>query len=329
MSKSKFELLITATVLSAIAPTSVIQAADTSVVKIAYTTGVMDSIVPLLADSQGIFRKHDLKATFIATRSGPEMLSAIVSGSADFADPALQIAVPAMARGAHILYLMNNYDLDYSLLARPSLQIDQRAPYPEIARALKGMRVGVTGRGGLTELFIRKIFSDAGLNPDKDMSILAVGAGLSAVGAFQNDQIDALVSLPPTDTILGDGKYQTVVSNATAQNQVFGRRFISTGVAANGDFVSANPEVTRRYCQAYKEAIDFIRMPQNREVVVNIVSAKLNLSQGSAGKVFDQYKQNFDARMTKDRWDYMKTKQPDIPAWERGVYSPCAEISVR
>ncbi|MEX4004870.1 ABC transporter substrate-binding protein [Paraburkholderia sp. EG285A] len=330
MYRIKLSAAISSALLSlALLHSGMARASDDSEVKIAYVTGDLSALVPLVADSQGIFQKHQLKASFIAVKSGPEMVSAIISGSAEFSDAAPQIAFPAMARGAHVVYLMNNYDLDYSLLARPSVAINDKAPYPDIVKPLKGMRVGVVGRGGLTEIFARKVFADAGLNPDKDMSIIAVGAGLSAVGAFQNDQVDALVSLPPTDTVLGRGKYEVVVSNKTARDDVFGKNFISTGVSANGDFVDANPQVTQRYCEAYKETIDFIHAPQNREAVVKLVSAKLNLPVATAGRVFDQYSANFNARLTKERWDFMRKRQPDAPTWEKGVYPPCAEISVK
>lgn len=331
MTSLKFHLIAAsiacATTISVLATSAL--AEDAKEVKVAVVTGALDGLVPQLAEEEGIFKKHGLTASFIAVKSGPESVSAVASGSAEFANPSPAIAFPAIAKGGPITYLVNNYDLDYSLLAQPEVKVDEATPYPEIGKSLKGLRIGVVGRGGLSELFVKKILTDAGLNPDTDVSIIAVGAGLSAQGAFVNKQVDVLVALPPTDTVIPRADYKLVVSNQTARERVFGSDFIATGIAANSDFLKADPDATLSYCKSIVETIDFLNDPSNKDKIVGFLSKKMNLKPEQAEAVLKGYGANFNSRLTKARWEVMQKMRDDAPTWEKGVYEPCASLTTK
>ena len=101
MRRIKLVEVIVGTILSAtLTNLGAVRAAEEAKIKIAYVTGDLSALVPLVADSQGIFKKHKLNASLIPVKSGPEMVTAIVSGSAEFSDAAPQIAFPVIARGA-------------------------------------------------------------------------------------------------------------------------------------------------------------------------------------------------------------------------------------
>ena len=296
---------------------------------VAVTLGAMDSVIPPFGLKEGIFKKHGIDLSIVGVRNGPELVSAVVSGSADFAEAAPIIALPAMAKGAPITFLMNDYDLDYSLLAPVKADIDVTRPYPDVIRALKGKRVGVTARGGVTETFVRKMLAAAGLNPDKDVSYIAVGVGPSAVGAFQNDQVDAMVSLPPTEFYLGDGNYKTVVSNRTARDKVFGHDFILAAMTVNNQVLKADPEVVTRFCEAFKETTAYLHDPKNEPRVVGFISSYMNLPADKARAVFKAYEDNWETRLTPERWNAVAAAFNNTPDFATQVYKPCADISVR
>ena len=321
--RQKKHLLSSMFVAGFVALTSAASAAELNA---AYVSGTLDGMVPQIGVGEGIFRKHGLEVGLIAVKTGAELVSSVVSGAANFSAPSPLITIPAIEKGGDIKFLMNNYDLDYSLLAKPGVGIDRKASYPENVKPLKGLRIGVVGRGGLSELFARKIFSDAGLDPDKDLNVIAVGAGVTALTAFQNDQIDALTTLPPNDVIMKPEEYLTVVDNQTARQKVFSPGFVATALVTSGEMVKSSPNTVKSFCEAWADTIKFMREPANKAKVISYFSKSLNLKDDQAVAVFERYGGNYNSKLTTERWDAVRALRPNAPEWNTGVYAPCAEV---
>ena len=303
--------------------------AEDTKASVAITAGSFDGIISPLGIHLGIFKKYGIDLSTLGVRSGPELVSAVMSGSTDFAVAAPLIAVPAILKGAPITTLLTNYELDYSLVAPKDSKIDVSKPYPAIIQELKGKRIGVTARGGITELFARKMMTDAGLNLNTDATVIAAGVGVSAVGALQNDQVDVMVIFPPTEFILGEGNYKVVVSNETARNKVLGRDFILGVMVANTKMVETKPDVVLNFCKAFKETVDYMHDSRNEKEVVAFLEKSMNLATDKATTMFRMYKDNFSVRMTPERWAVVQSLNSETPAFEKQVYKPCADLSVR
>src|SRR5262249_54266714 len=74
----------------------------------------------------------------------------------------------------------------------------------EVAREIKttddlrGKKVGVASIGGVSEIAARVVLRKNGLDPDKDVSIIAVGDARTAKSALQSGAIQATVLSPPS-----------------------------------------------------------------------------------------------------------------------------------
>ena len=178
-------------------------------------------------------------------------------------------------------------------------------------------------------MFVKRMLAAAGLNPNTDATIIAVGAGVSAVAAFQNNQVDAMVNLPPMEFILGQGNYKLAVSNKTAREVVFGPDFILTTMTVNKAVAQAKPGMVLNYCKAVKETIDFVRDPQNEGKMAAFLSKYMNLSMADAAAMAQTYKGNFTSRLTPERWAAFKALNNDTPAFETQIYKPCVDLSVQ
>jgi NitT/TauT family transport system substrate-binding protein len=66
---------------------------------------------------------------------------------------------------------------------------------------LKGMRIGVSAPGSLSNVVASLYLSQGGLKPS-DVSFVGVGTGASALAALRSGQIDVLSSVDPAITIL-------------------------------------------------------------------------------------------------------------------------------
>jgi ABC-type nitrate/sulfonate/bicarbonate transport system substrate-binding protein len=121
-----------------------------------------------IAREKGFYREEGFEVQDIYIRGGVTASQALQAGSVQFT-----LALGTGARGAlsgmTIKAVMVYCDKPYHFLyARPDLGV--RGP-----KDLKGKRVAVTGLGSTTYYAARKVVQHLGYDPDKDVSILAVG----------------------------------------------------------------------------------------------------------------------------------------------------------
>lgn len=304
------------------------QPAKLETVTIATSVETLDALIPQFGSKEGIFKKYGLELNFVRGSNGPAMIAAVVGGSADITHVGAALYFPAIEKGAPFKVLSGNYDIDYTLIGQKKLAWPNLGKgYPALVQDLKGRRVGVAGRGGATEVYLRKMLTDAGLNPDKDVTMIAIGTGFGAAGAFQNDQVDAMVVIPPSGTLIGADQSTPLVDIKTTQTKVFSPEYLFTVFASNATFADTRPQVAQNFCRAVKETMQYVKNPANREKLVAYVATSMNLKPDQAAQVFDGYKGNFNAPLTRKRWDNMKSFATFVPAWEQHVYEPCARIS--
>jgi NitT/TauT family transport system substrate-binding protein len=121
-----------------------------------------------IAREKGFYREDGFDVKDIYIRGGVTASQALQAGSVQFT-----LALGTGARGAlsgmTIKAVMVYCDKPYHFLySRPDLGVRS-------AKDLKGKRVAVTGLGSTTYYAARKVVQHLGLEPDKDVSILAVG----------------------------------------------------------------------------------------------------------------------------------------------------------
>ena len=73
-------------------------------------------------------------------------------------------------------------------------------PYPQNLIDLKGLKIGISGRGASTDTATRFMLKQAGLDPDKDVTIMPVGDPGTMLASLKNRVIDAAMAVEPTQT---------------------------------------------------------------------------------------------------------------------------------
>lgn len=296
-------------------------------VRYAYITGVTDAIVPLLGEEVGIYEKYGIKLDKIVVGGGTASAAALVSNSADVTHTSAATIFPAIQQGAGIKFLMYNYDIDYQLIIQSDADLPNAAAgYPKSVEDLKGKTIGVGGRGGGSERYVNKMAADAGFAPS-EVTFIVVGTGVSAVAAFKNRQVDALVALPPSPTLIGADNFKDVVDLNTTRTKVYNENFLFTAFSAGNAFIEKDPELAQNFCRATREAIEFIRDPANTDAVTKFLSAYMNLPTDQSKDIVVRYRENFRAALTPEMWKGMSAFSKDVPAWETSVYEPCARIA--
>ncbi|TAK79959.1 MAG: hypothetical protein EPO20_30320 [Betaproteobacteria bacterium] len=89
-----------------------------------------------------------------------------------------------------------------------------------------GTKIGVTQRESSGELISRELLKYAGMDPNRDVTFIAVGVLPTAVPAFLTKQIDVLMSIESMTTILlADRKATKVLDLTTPQTHPFLKLF--------------------------------------------------------------------------------------------------------
>jgi NitT/TauT family transport system substrate-binding protein len=69
-------------------------------------------------------------------------------------------------------------------------------------KGLKGTKLGMTRAGSATDLALRALLRDSGLEPDRDVAVIAVGSSASAAAALRAGQIDGFMGGEPGGAVI-------------------------------------------------------------------------------------------------------------------------------
>ncbi|MEX0758009.1 MAG: ABC transporter substrate-binding protein [Tistlia sp.] len=161
-------------------------AAELTPVTIAIGTKVLDTSqanntsVPLATEC---WKKEGLDVSFQPTNSTAAM-QAVLAGQADFVLMGPGAAVKARAQGAPIkaVYMNMRKNFQFPVVEASS---DIRS-----IEDFKGKTMGVVSYGAQMVAIFKGMLAEAGLDPDKDLTIVETGVGAQAVAALQTGQVD-------------------------------------------------------------------------------------------------------------------------------------------
>lgn len=245
-------------------------------------TGDIINIVPWVAQDASIFQKHCVNVTFVPLVSGPGSFAAMVSGTIDFANGAMDGIMRSRKQGVDLRLTGNMYAAQWSaLLARNGLDLPHaKDGYPAIMQDLVGKKIGVTVLGGTTEAYVRSSFEGAGLS-GSSATFVSVGGVGTAVPALKNGVVDAAMMFgtgPDLAEALGAGKIILDLRKKGVGPQAVQALWGSTlSWAAYGPFIEKNAETVAAFTAANNEAVTWIQNPNNRNSVYEIIKKHMPL----------------------------------------------------
>ncbi len=142
-----------------------------------------DDVVFLTTQGARLFEKNGLKVELIAITGASPSSSALSRGEIDIDARSPVNAILAKLRGLDFTFVAAtlNY-LDYTIITRPGINA---------VGELKGKKVGIVRFGGKTDLLVRYLFRQLGLEPIRDFAMIQIGPPPARVGALQSGAIDA------------------------------------------------------------------------------------------------------------------------------------------
>ena len=160
------------------------------------------SVVLYVAKDKGYFEKEGLDVRIIEFASGAEAERAMLTGAVDLGGGGVGNTLLMANKGikAKNVVLFQKKPI-FTLVASNKLQAK-----PGDLKALKGKVIGVSSPGSLTDLFLRIALRDAGLDPDRDVAIVATGGLASHLPALQAGRVDAQMTWEPATVTLTKGE---------------------------------------------------------------------------------------------------------------------------
>jgi ABC-type nitrate/sulfonate/bicarbonate transport system substrate-binding protein len=136
-----------------------------------------------MASEGGFFKQHGIDAKLVYMEGGRLSIQSLLSGSTQFMAGDAVSALTAVAGGADIILIASAKNiLPYVFAVSKEIRRPQD---------LKGKIVGVSQVGGRAGEVSRMVIKNMGLDPDKDVTYLAVGGTMSRLAALSGGRIQA------------------------------------------------------------------------------------------------------------------------------------------
>src|SRR5437879_8061038 len=209
----------------------------------AYSNISADDWIPWYAFEKGIFKDNGLDVDLQSINGGAQTSAALLANQIQIGQFGGSEALSANAGGADLVIVANLAPVyPYKLYVQKGIT--------NIA-GLKGKKVGVSNVGGSSDIATRSALKAAGLDPDKDVSIIAVGSHANRTAALLAGSIDAGVDDPPEDLEL-------VNAGLTALVDLAGQKLpaANTGVIMQRTYLNANKATV----QAYVDSLTIARV---------------------------------------------------------------------
>ncbi|HXF83220.1 MAG TPA: ABC transporter substrate-binding protein [bacterium] len=227
-------------------------------------TGTLFMAPVYIAEAAGYMAEEGIDLELTEVDSGALGIAALVSGQVQLFDADPFQAVTLRRQGKQIIFIYNltkRVTLDMVMHPEVARQrnISRAMPIAQRFAALRGLKFGITRPGAATDVYLRYYLRRAGLNPDRDVQIIAVGGGGALLAALRTRQIDAFHLSAPTPYIAERDGFGTVVIKASAGDVPELDDFMYTGIAVYNVYASQNADLLRRWVRAVNRANRLMR----------------------------------------------------------------------
>jgi NitT/TauT family transport system substrate-binding protein len=190
-----------------------------------------------VAIAKGFFKDQGLSVETIFVRGGPTAIAALVSGNVDFANiGGAQAPIRSNARGLDLQIIASqSNNVDYTLLGNKEAKTIED---------LRGKIIGVTGAGSFSDFAIRVFLKRNNLEPDRDVTLRAIGESAVRAVALERGLI-AAAPFSAEDTVkLLDKGYRLIVN----LNQAL--RIPQNIYVTRAEVLEKYPDTTKRFLKA-------------------------------------------------------------------------------
>jgi len=248
----------------------VVNACD-AVDKVRISVSSLDAafLTPAVALKRGFFKEEDIEAEVIRMNANVS-ITALATGDIDYTT-IFGSVVRAAIRGLPVRVVA-------SFLDSPTQMLLARQEFRSV-KDLKGRTLGVSTFGATADIAARMMFRYSGIDPEKEIKIIALGADQARFTALKEGIVDVIVISPPADV---EGRKFGFRALARAY-ELFNFPFV--GLGANRKKISDKPDEIKRVIKALIKANRFVR--GNRDGAIQILMEWGRTSKENAALSYD------------------------------------------
>ena len=228
------------------------------------------SITPLIYGiEKGLYRREGVDLQFRILRGDLAISAMVNSKDVDYMYGA-GTAFLAAVRGAPVKILSHDFkSVLFYLMAQPNIQ----SP-----KDLKGKKVAVSSLGGTGAASAKASIRALGLDPDKDVTYIVIGAASIRMAAMEAGSIEAAIMPVPWNFRMKQKGFKDLIFAGSVMQQPL------TGIATTRDKVEKNPDQVRRVLRGFLRALRAMR--QEKKDVVEFIGRKFNLDASTAEETY-------------------------------------------
>ena len=276
-------ILISLTLTLVIAPSR----AWAEVVYIGISTPGLYELPTEIAQRKGFYKEEGLDARKIVMRTNLQV-PALMAGELDYSTVSGLVA-RASIQGLPVKGVMGWFDRPlHILIARPGFKK---------LTDFKGRKIGVSGLGSAPHIILREALRQAGMNPDRDVTTLAIGGSGDRLAALIAGTVDAT----PVDVAYVEKAEKLGLVSVIYFGDVVHTRLGGFGVSL--DKIKKNPTQIVRVIRATLKGVRFLK--DNKPETLAIMRDYLKVSPNGAVKVYDfsMRSLNYDGGVAKETLD--------------------------
>jgi NitT/TauT family transport system substrate-binding protein len=209
-----------------------------------------------VAHRSGAFERHGIRVRPIFIRGGVQGVQALLARDVLIEMQGASAIVSAWAQGAKELRYIGavGNKLDYILVGNSTIKTPAD---------LKGKRIAVSQIGSSSDFVARYALRQVGLNPEKDVTIVAVGAAGERWAALNAGHVHGTVVQPPLTLLARKAGLPIFIDLAKADFE-----YTISGVVTTTSFIRSEPETVMNFMRGLADGMDFYRDERNKEKVL-------------------------------------------------------------
>jgi NitT/TauT family transport system substrate-binding protein len=263
--------------------------------RVAVATSSMAFLVPFIAKDRGFYLKQGAEVELIQMRPNIAV-AALLSGDIDYIE-LIGSAIRSAARGLPIRAISTS-------IKSPFFSIIAQNKFKSV-KDLKGATIGIASIGGTNHISTRLTLKEFGLDPEKDVKLIAIGDEKLIYDAFKIGRTDAVVLAPPYSIQLKREGFPILANTAQYVTIPF------SGLGTTLDRIKSNRAQIKKLLKAEIEALRYLR--DNPAGTVEVIRKRFSMDDKTAQESYDVVVDAFsrDGRVPLDGVDILLQIEKD------------------
>ena len=241
----------------------------TEKVRIVYASNSLAFLVPFVAKDRGLYAKQGIDAELIQIKPGVAM-GALISGDVDYAE-LIGSVIRSAAKGLPVRAISTSIKAPFfSFLAQNRFKN---------IKELKNGTIGVTAIGGTNHISTQMTLKHFGIDPAKEVKLIAIGDERLMYDALKIGRVDAIVVAPPFSVLLKREGYPLLANTADVMTIPF------SGLGTTIDRINRNRPQVKKLLRAEIEALRLIK--GNAVVTTEVIRKRFNMDDKMARESYE------------------------------------------